>query len=82
MSYVQRTPRLRLPDYITVKFIKLGEEFSTVAIFSRSRFGYGDLGLNETRTMQWLSTLKSFETDPSEIPGKTDTGDAEESASE
>lgn len=75
MTYVQLTPKLRLPDYITVKFIELEKERSTVAIFSRSRFGYGDLGVNEKRVRLWLSTLKSFETEPAEVPDEAE-GDA------
>lgn len=34
---------------------------STIAIYSRSRFGHGDLGVNEKRITAWLTALESFE---------------------
>ncbi len=61
MTYVQRTPSLNFPDYISVKFFDLNGGKSTVAIFSRSRYGHGDMGVNEARVLAWLGTLKSFE---------------------
>ena len=64
MTYVQRTPRLKVPDYITVKFIELEEMRTTVAIYSRSRYGYGDLGVNKARIDSWLKTLSAFEVAP------------------
>lgn len=82
MTYVQKTPKLRFPDYISVKFIKLGEAHSTIAIFSRSRFGYGDLGVNENRVLLWLGTLRSFEVDPSEVPDESDADGTGDTASE
>ena len=61
MTYVQRTPRWNFPDYISVKFIDLNGGKSTIAVFSRSRFGYSDLGVNEARVKTWVKTLQSFE---------------------
>jgi len=61
MTYVQKTPNLNLPDYISVKFIDLNGGKSTIAIYSRSRFGHGDLGVNEARVLAWVGTLSSFE---------------------
>ena len=60
-TYVQRTPTLKMPDYISVKFIDLEEGRSTIAIYSRSRFGYGDMGVNKARVDLWLQSLSSFE---------------------
>ena len=61
MTYVQRTPRLKIPDYISVKFIPLElPDKSTVAIFSRSRFGNGDMGVNEGRVTAWMTSLDAF----------------------
>ena len=61
MTYVQRTPRLKIPDYISVKFIPLElADKSTVAIFSRSRFGNGDMGVNEGRVTAWMTSLDAF----------------------
>ncbi|MFQ5622932.1 MAG: DUF1499 domain-containing protein [Paracoccaceae bacterium] len=64
MTYVQRTPTLRIPDYISVKLVPLADDRSTIAVFSRSRFGYGDMGVNEKRVRGWLATLGSFEVEP------------------
>jgi len=61
MTYIQRSPRWNFPDYISVKFIDLNGGKSTIAIFSRSRFGYSDLGVNKKRVLTWVNTLKSFE---------------------
>lgn len=61
MTYVQRTPRWGFPDYISVKFIDLNGGKSTIAIYSRSRFGHGDLGVNEERVKTWVNTLSSFQ---------------------
>ena len=60
-TYVQRTPTLKMPDYITVKVIDLGEGRSTLAIYSRSRYGYGDMGVNKARVELWLQSMASFE---------------------
>ena len=60
-TFVQRTPVLRMPDYISVKFINFEDGGSTIAIFSRSRFGYGDMGVNKARVDLWLQSLASFE---------------------
>jgi|GEM_PF-567648 len=37
------------------------EPLSTIAIYSRSRFGHGDLGVNEARVRAWLNALETFE---------------------
>lgn len=64
MTFVQRTPTLKMPDYITVKFIDLEGGTSTIALYSRSRFGYGDMGVNKARVELWLQSLASFEKQP------------------
>lgn len=62
MTYVQRTEKLRIPDYVSVKFLPGElEGTSTISIFSRSRFGYSDMGVNEARVRAWLVGLSSFE---------------------
>jgi len=60
-TYVQRTPVLRMPDYISVQFIDNEQGGSTMAIYSRSRYGYGDMGVNKARIDLWLQSLASFE---------------------
>lgn len=61
MTYVQTSERLAFPDYISVIFFDLGEGRSTLAIFSRSRIGQSDLGVNKARIDSWLEPLASFE---------------------
>lgn len=36
------------------------EPRATIALYSRSRFGYGDMGVNEQRVTAWLQALDSF----------------------
>jgi len=57
-DYVQRSTLMRFPDSITVRFIPLGNDRSTLAIYSRSQYGYSDFGVNEARIRTWLAALK------------------------
>ncbi len=58
ITYVQRTKIIRYPDYITIKVTPAGTEQSQLEIFSRSRFGYSDLGVNKQRIDGWLLQLR------------------------
>ena len=59
--YVQRTPLLRFPDTIVVRYFPLEPgEGSTLAIYSRSQLGYGDMGTNKARIARWLDKLKTL----------------------
>ena len=57
-DYIQRTALVRYPDSITVRFIALGNNRSTLAIYSRSHYGKSDFGVNEARIRAWLSALR------------------------
>jgi uncharacterized protein (DUF1499 family) len=59
LDFVQRTPFMGYPDTITVRFYSQGEDASTVAIYSRSSYGYSDLGANAERVKAWLESLKT-----------------------
>ncbi|WP_051786386.1 DUF1499 domain-containing protein [Endozoicomonas numazuensis] len=59
VDYVQRTAFMGYPDTITVRFYSQGEDSSTLAIYSRSSYGYSDLGANQERISLWLDSLKS-----------------------
>lgn len=48
-QYVERTELMRFPDRISVQFLALSPATSSVAIYSRSKYGYSDLGVNEAR---------------------------------
>jgi uncharacterized protein (DUF1499 family) len=56
-DYEQRSRFLGFPDTISVLFTPLGENQSTLAIYSRSHYGYWDLGVNRKRIQLWLSEL-------------------------
>ena len=54
---IQRTKIMRFPDIITVRFIPLEQRRSTLAVYSRSRYGRRDFGVNEDRVRTWLGAL-------------------------
>lgn len=56
-TYVQRTRLMRFPDYISVIAIGLPSGKSTLAVFSRSVYGTGDLGVNQDRVDAWLGQM-------------------------
>lgn len=56
-TYIQYSKFFKFPDYITVHFISLTSGQSTLAIFSRSRYGRRDFGVNEMRIKSWLIGL-------------------------
>lgn len=52
-----RTAVIHFPDDVTVQFIALDDERSTLAIYSRSHYGYSDFGVNRRRIESWLREL-------------------------
>lgn len=59
-SYIQRSKIFRFPDFITVKFIALNDTQSTLAIFSCSKYGSSDFGVNKKRVQSWLQQLQEI----------------------
>lgn len=59
-TYVQRSPWMKFPDYVSVKTIDLGNGRGTLAIYSRARFGRDDLGVNRARVERWMAALTPF----------------------
>lgn len=57
-DYVQRTALMRYPDLITVRILPLAEGQATLAIYSRSVYGYSDRGVNAARVKPWLAQLR------------------------
>jgi uncharacterized protein (DUF1499 family) len=49
---------MRFPDTIVVRYLRLGENRSTLAIYSRSQLGRYDLGVNLARIERWLDKLR------------------------
>jgi Protein of unknown function (DUF1499) len=58
--YIQHTPLFRFPDIITVEFVPLGPDRSSIAVYSRSRYGQYDFAKNRKRVERWLLTLQKL----------------------
>lgn len=56
--YVQRSALLGFPDTIVVRYVARAEHRSTLALYSRSKLGYSDLGANKARLERWLASLR------------------------
>jgi len=56
---VERSRLFRFVDDISVRAVPQGAARSALALFSRSRIGYWDLGVNRKRTMRLLAALES-----------------------
>ena len=59
IDYVQRSAVFRFPDVITVRFIPLPENRSTIAIYSRSLYGKSDFGVNRERIEAWVAAMEA-----------------------
>jgi hypothetical protein len=57
-TYIQHTPVFRFPDIITVEFVSLGPGRSSLALYSRARYGEYDFGKNRKRVEKWLVLLQ------------------------
>ncbi|HWD57446.1 MAG TPA: DUF1499 domain-containing protein [Stellaceae bacterium] len=55
---IQHTALLRFPDIVTVEFVALSAARSTLAIYSKSRYGRGDFGTNRRRVLAWLGQIE------------------------
>ena len=55
-TLMQRTALMGYPDFISVK-ISESEGGSVLRLYSRSRDGHSDLGVNKARVGAWLSAL-------------------------
>ncbi|MEM6636044.1 MAG: DUF1499 domain-containing protein [Pseudomonadota bacterium] len=53
VTYVVRSRLFGFPDYISVRAVPDGAG-STLAVFSRLRFGLSDMGVNRARLERWL----------------------------
>ena len=56
--YIPRSPIFGFPDIVTVEFVTLGPERSSVAVDSRSRYGGYDFTKNRKRGERWLFVLQ------------------------
>jgi uncharacterized protein (DUF1499 family) len=55
--YIQRSRLLGFPDTIVVRFFERAGGHSTLALYSRSQLGKGDLGVNRARIERWLAEI-------------------------
>ena len=58
-TYVIRTRLIGFPDYVSVRVSGTSTR-SSVTLFSRSRFGYSDLGANRSRIERVFNVMKSL----------------------
>jgi uncharacterized protein (DUF1499 family) len=54
---VQRSALFNFPDTINIAIQPLDASHAAVAIYSRSRYGKGDFGVNMKRVQRWLGLL-------------------------
>ncbi|TMJ44255.1 MAG: DUF1499 domain-containing protein [Alphaproteobacteria bacterium] len=57
-AYIQHSPVFRFPDIVTVEFVPLGPDRSSIALYSRSRYGEYDFAKNRKRVEKWLALLQ------------------------
>jgi uncharacterized protein (DUF1499 family) len=58
--YVQRSALMGFPDTIVVRFLDRPAGHSTIALYSRSQLGKGDMGVNRARIERWLKSLEPY----------------------
>lgn len=56
-TYIQRSRLIGYPDYISIKITIVNANQSRLEVFSRSRFGHSDLGVNKRRIDQWIVAI-------------------------
>lgn len=55
-TYIQRTTVMAYPDYVSVRAVA-AEGGAALFVYSRSRYGKADFGVNEARVSAWLDEL-------------------------
>ena len=64
--FVARSALFNFPDLITAQVAQAGPDSSTLVLYSRSVYGYGDLGVNRQRLNTWLAALQTRIDNPKE----------------
>ena len=59
VHYVVRSTLLNFPDLVTAQIQPNGADGSALILYSRSVYGYGDLGVNRKRVVTWLAAIDS-----------------------
>jgi uncharacterized protein (DUF1499 family) len=55
-TYVQRSALWGFPDYVSARAVP-EDGGARLVLWSRSRYGYSDMGVNEARVQRWLDAL-------------------------
>lgn len=55
--FIQKTRLFKFIDEITVEFVPIDPERSSLYIFSRARSGWWDFGVNRRRVRRWVKRL-------------------------
>jgi hypothetical protein len=58
--WLQRSAVFGFPDLVTVEIVALAPDGSSVALYSRARYGRYDFGVNRGRVLRWLSRLRQI----------------------
>jgi uncharacterized protein (DUF1499 family) len=58
-NFVVRSAVFNFPDLVTAQVQPAGADQSTIVLYSRSVYGYSDLGANRARLQAWLAELTS-----------------------
>ena len=59
IDWVERTAIANFPDQISAQATPDGPDRSTLILYSRSIYGYGDFGVNRKRVDAWLAALNA-----------------------
>ncbi len=59
IHFVARSAVFNFPDLITAQVSEAGPGGSTLVLYSRSVYGYGDFGVNRQRLTAWLAALQT-----------------------
>ena len=62
MVFEQRSPVFGFPDTIRMQIVTMSDGVSAI-LYSRSRYGVWDLGVNRARLRRWLARLEATTTD-------------------
>jgi uncharacterized protein (DUF1499 family) len=54
ITWVQRSRLIGFPDYVSARTVETPEG-NGIAVWSRSRYGHSDLGVNRARIERWLA---------------------------
>ena len=57
VHWVVRSAVLNFPDLVTAQVIAEGPDTAGLVLYSRSVYGYSDLGANRRRVVAWLAAL-------------------------